>query len=253
MIISAGTFVFNVMHMSFRMIDADNPPKFIQANVVDLNKVTHISKFRSGVGHDYSTGSGETCRSMKHYFYNVGPNERLRSKEELPDPVEGKDRTILSPVDGKIDRIERGERRLNDEIVLVAKSAPSVRIKLQHVTPLTGVKTGPVLAGQPIGVAGQSFDIAMERIIFPTMKTQYISFFAAMSDNAFADYQAKGMKSRDQFIFSRSQRDANPLQCKTGTEQFVKTGQPEDIPNDYITIPLSLMSNPKGVQKNETL
>lgn len=214
-------FMFNTMHMSFVSIDADNPPKFIQANVVDLDKVTMISKFRSGAGHDHSYGSDESCRSMKHYFYNVGPGERLLSKEQLADPVEGRDRAIRSPVDGKIDRIERGDRKLNDEITLVASSQPHIRIRLQHVTPLAGIKEGQVTAGQPVGVAGQSFDIVLERLIFPTMRSQYISYFAAMPDSMFADYQAAGIKSRDDIVISRTQRDAKPLQCGAN-ERFIR-------------------------------
>ena len=115
---------------------------------------------------------------------------------------------------------------------MLFRSQPSIRIRLQHVTPLSGIKTGPVRAGQPIGVAGQSFDVAMERIVFP-MKTQYISYFAAMPDNMFARYQAKGVKSRDELIISRVDRDVKPLQCKPGTEEFVQRGLSED---DYVVL-----------------
>lgn len=223
-LLSGGVFMFNLMHMSFNSIDADNPPKFIEAHVVSLDKVTMISKFRSGAGHDHSYGSNESCRSMKHYFYNLGGGERLLPKEQLADPVEGKDRTIMSPVDGTIDRIDRGDRRLNDEITVIANAEPSIRIRLQHVTPLSAIKTGPVVAGQPVGVAGQSFDVVMERIVFPSMENQYISYFAAMPDSLFADYQAAGIKSRDDIIISRSQRDSRPLQCGAN-EQFVRNPQ----------------------------
>lgn len=220
-LLCGGIYVFNAMHMSFTAIDADNPPQFIQSNVVDLGKVTMISKFRSGAGHDHSYGSNETCRSMKHYFYNVGPDERLLPKEQLADPVEGKDRTIMSPVNGTIDRIERGDRKLNDEITIIAHSHSDIKIRLQHVTPLASIKKGQVTAGQPVGVAGQSFDVVLERLVFPTMKTQYISYFAAMPDKVFAEYQSNGVKSRDELIITRSQRDAKPLQCDEN-ELFIR-------------------------------
>ncbi|HEU5187867.1 MAG TPA: hypothetical protein VFT87_05200 [Candidatus Saccharimonadales bacterium] len=220
-LLCGGVYIFTKMHMSFTTIDADNPPQFIQSNVVDLNKVTMISKFRSGAGHDHSNGSSETCRSMKHYFYNVGPGERLLPKEQLADPIEGKDRTIMSPVNGKIDRIERGDRRLNDEITVIADSQPDIRIRLQHVTPLTNIKEERVTAGQLIGVAGQSFDVVLERLIFPTMKTQYISYFAAMPDELFTEYQLNGVKNRDELIITRAQRDAQPLRCGKD-ERFIR-------------------------------
>src|SRR3990167_11035872 len=85
-------------------------PQFIQADFIDLEKVASISKFRSGSGHDFSKGSGETCRSMKHYF-NVPRPEwigQLISKNGgiAPEPDGKTDISIYSPVDGKIISIE---------------------------------------------------------------------------------------------------------------------------------------------------
>ena len=39
--------------------------KIASADFIDLDKIGHISRFRSGKGHDYPDGY-ETCRSMKH-------------------------------------------------------------------------------------------------------------------------------------------------------------------------------------------
>lgn len=224
LILGVGVFIFNALNLSLGALDIDNPPQFIQSNVVDLNKVTMISKFRSGAGHDYSSGADETCRSMKHYFYNVGPGERLLPKDQLRDPIEGKDRTIMSPVDGKIHRIERGDRRLNDEIIITAHSEPDIIIRLQHVTPLSNIKKGLVKAGQPVGVAGQSFDVVLEKFIFPSMKQQYISYFAAMPDNVFNEYVSHGVKNRHELILTRAERDAQPLQC-VRNENFFRDSQ----------------------------
>lgn len=55
----------NTDNIAFKPFDIKNPPKFIQADFVELDKVYVISKFRSGVGHDFSLGD-EKCRSMKH-------------------------------------------------------------------------------------------------------------------------------------------------------------------------------------------
>jgi hypothetical protein len=47
--------------------DANGVPRFAESNCIELHKISRISKFRSGAGHDYSDDF-ETCRSMKHYF-----------------------------------------------------------------------------------------------------------------------------------------------------------------------------------------
>ena len=47
--------------------DDDNVeiPQFVDVNYIELEKISKISKFRSGMGHDYSDDF-ESCRSMKH-------------------------------------------------------------------------------------------------------------------------------------------------------------------------------------------
>ena len=41
-------------------------PQFVTHDYIDLDKITYITKFRSGSGHDYSDDY-ESCRNMKHY------------------------------------------------------------------------------------------------------------------------------------------------------------------------------------------
>lgn len=42
-------------------------PRFLGHDVIELGKIARVSRFRSGIGHDYADNV-ETCRSMKHYF-----------------------------------------------------------------------------------------------------------------------------------------------------------------------------------------
>ena len=49
----------------------DAVPRFATAFYFDLAHVERISRFRSGIGHDFSD-TYETCRSMKHY---ICPND----------------------------------------------------------------------------------------------------------------------------------------------------------------------------------
>ncbi len=232
--------------MSLTPIDGDNPSKFIQANVVNLDKIYSVSKFRSGDGHDFSVGSGETCRSMKHYFATVNPDKpdyKMQGLKDVnwPPQREGYDEYIYSPVDGKIDRMAQDKNKgpLGWEMVVIPDSQPNVMIRLMHVAPLKKSKLGQkVKAGQPIGIvyANQSFDVAIEyHYLF---KTTYISYFAAMQDQVFAEYQARGATSRSEFIFTRAEIDAHPWKCGGGKEQFAEsyTSTPEGIAKNMVLL-----------------
>lgn len=228
-IVGASLFTYYVLPISiFPTVDGDNPPKFIQADFVELDKVFSISKYRSGVGHDYGD-SGETCRSMKHYFSSMNasaPKYKLTlAQKEWPKPVEGKDVTIFSPVDGRVLMITHQKERgwVGDEIKIVTDARPKITLRLMHVTPINSdIKMGKkVKAGEKVGLvlANQSFDLAMGQTTF--FKSQNISYFAAMQDSVFAKYQARGVKSRDDLIVTKEYRDAHPFQCIAGSEEFV--------------------------------
>lgn len=212
-------------------IDPDNPPKFIQADFVELNKVFLISKFRSGDGHDFSQGSGETCRSMKHYFSTMDltqPDYKQlggMDKTKMPMPTIDKDAKIFSPVDGTLQVVNSESVQFNQELAVTVDKYPDIRVRMMHVQLAPGVKDGKVKAGQLIGLvlANQSFDMAIEDDQGNNgNKVSYISYFAAMPDNIFAKYQARGVKSRDDLIISKAYRDANPFSCKAGTEEFAQ-------------------------------
>lgn len=206
-----------------RHIDPINPPKFIQADFVELDKVYAISKFRSGMGHDYSYLSGETCRSMKHYFTSIDPiqpNYKYEGYlvEDYPKPTIEKDVKIFAPVDGTINIVET-------EVVVVPDIYPNARIRLQHVTPAPGITAGQkVKAGEIVGfvLANQSFDLAIEDDATNSLgekKTNYYSYFSLLPDNLFAKYEARGVKSRDELIITKEYRDAHPYSCH-GKEVF---------------------------------
>lgn len=188
-------------------------PQFIQADFIDLSKISAISKFRSGSGHDFSRGSGETCRSMKHYFNVQRPEsaeELINKNRGIPPKPDGKtDIPIYSPVDGKIISIESDQ--FGEQFYIRPDSHPNFTVRLFHIYPLSDIKKGiKVKAGQKIGVIGQyqNTDIAITK-----GWTNYFSYFEVMPDDIFAKYQALGIKNRDELIISKADRDANPLQC----------------------------------------
>ncbi|GEM_PF-2267390 len=205
-------------------------PKFIQADFIDLSKITNISKFRSGSGHDFSRGSGETCRSMKHYFNVDRPLEieQLINKNKGMSPLpDGKtDIPIYSPVNGKIIGIEPDQ--FGKQFYIQPDSHPKLTVRIFHVYPLPGIqKGGKVKAGQKIGVIGQyqNTDIAIAQ-----NRTKYISYFEVMPDKIFAKYQALGVKNREELIISKAARDANPLKCNG--EWFAE--HYESDPNNFV-------------------
>lgn len=204
--------------------DTDNPPQFIVANVVDPAKVYMVSKFRSGIGHDYSVGTDETCRSMKHYLSVLDPDapdykiENGGSKEAMPAPEPGVDVPIFSPVDGTFHVVEGDGVPINREVQVVPSAYPSVVVRLMHVAPLASLADGDaVKAGQQVGLVlrNQAFDVAIDaKSVDVVDATRYISMFKAMDDATFAAWQRRGATDRDQFFLSRAEVDANPWKCE---------------------------------------
>jgi hypothetical protein len=68
---------------------------------------------------------------------------------------------------------------------------------------------------------GYSFDIAIWDN--SPSKMRYVSYFDTMTDSLFNNYIARGARSRDDFIISRTERDADPLSCDNG--RFTSNGK----------------------------
>lgn len=222
--------------------DPDHPPYFIQADFVELDKVFMISKFRSGTGHDFSVNSGETCRSMKHYFSSMDPAQpNYKSKENpgdksvYPIPTVEKDVKIFSPVDGTLKFVDFDQIAFNRELSVTPDAYPEINIRLQHVQPIPGIKEGKVKAGEPIGLvlANQSFDLAIEAGLSGKNKTGYISYFSAIPDSILKKYQARGIQSRDDLIITKEYRDAHPFSCH-GKEEFDENYAFDDPVNNLV-------------------
>lgn len=196
-------------------VDTNNPPKFIQADFIDLSKIYSISKYRSAEGHDFS-GNGETCRSMKHYFTpqidtTIKPEKAADGRSIPPRPDGVHDITIYSPVDGAITDIAEERLPVGEQLYIKPTNAQDYTVRLFHVYKSDDIKKGSVLkAGQKIGVISgySATDIAVEG-----GRGQYVSYFQVMPDNLFAAYQQRGLKTRDDLIISKAYRDAHPIPC----------------------------------------
>lgn len=212
----------NVDSPEISTLDPDHPPQFIQADFVELDKIYDISKFRSGFGHDFSYLSGETCRSMKHYFSAMDSTQLVYKYEGLsiqdfPAPTIEHDVKIFSPVDGTMRVVNTDGIAYNSEIQVTPDAYPNITIRLMHVQKAPQVNEGTVQAGEFIGLvfANQSFDLAIQADLTNNGEKTigYISYFAALPDNLFANYQARGVQSREDLIITKEYRDAHLQTC----------------------------------------
>jgi hypothetical protein len=186
--------------------DSSPLPQFVDTNCIDLDKITKISRFRSGAGHDYSDDF-ESCRSMKHYF----------------QPEEGSDYEsirIFSPVDGTIVGITdewQGQELYKGTVVGIQPDGHrAFSVALFHIDLNRGLNVGDrVVAGQELGtsakLSGTATEISIEAHTPGGVKL--VSFFEAMSAALFDQYRSRGVPSRQATIISKAERDADPLTC----------------------------------------
>lgn len=193
-------------------IDANGIPRFVVADYVELTKVDKVSRFRSGVGHDYSGLYGEdpeSCRSKKHYY--------VAFHGQLP--------TMISPVTGTLERIiDEGDLQL----LIIPDGFPAFTVKIFHVTPAQPFSAGDrVTAGQRLGTGRHQGDIAVS--VNTPSGSRLISYFEVMQDHVFQSYVARGVTDRNALIISKQDRDSHPLTCNgeefNPREQATGTGQ----------------------------
>ncbi len=188
-------------------IDADGIPRFVDVDYIELSKIDHVSKFRSGQGHDYSDAF-ESCRSMKHYFYPK-------------DSVDASAVKVFAPVDGTVSWLF--QESAGTQIQIRSTEYPAFVFVIFHVNDGGSLGFGDtVVAGQQLGTHIGSMtgsDIAV-RVNTPA-GGKLVSYFDVMTDAVFAAYQARGVSTRDELILSQESRDAAPMTC--AGEEFTST------------------------------
>ncbi len=184
-------------------------PRFIVNNYIELDKIDSISRFRSGIGHDYADFY-ESCRSMKHYF---------RPKYD----VDWGAVKIFSPVNGVVSNTFP-EGIGGNQIWITPIGMPAFNIAIFHVNYSIPINIGDTLSsGQQIGThtgPQTTSDIAVS-IIEPNQGWRKVSFFDLMSDRLFACYMSRGVVSRDELIITKEERDADPLLPCNGNQFFL--------------------------------
>jgi hypothetical protein len=195
------------------------PPRILDANYIDLAKIERISRFRSTVGHSYTNDTGdETCRSMKHYY-------QPRSS------VDWRSVDVFSPTAGSVQSVSP-DGAAGFRIQIRPRDLPVLYVLIFHVDPNPGIVRGTwVEASEHLGRHASSFtmsDIGMS--IGPKQGGTLISYFETMTDDVFAEYQARGVSSRSAAIITRAERDGDPVPC-VGEQQFTRAGTLPDWVN----------------------
>jgi hypothetical protein len=190
-------------------LDALGVPKFVGRDYIDLTSIARISRFRSGIGHDYSDDV-ERCRSMKHYFQPRGD-------------VDWGAVSIFAPVAGRVTDM-RAETTFGTQVQIVPNEQPAMTLIIFHVRPEAALASGSaVSSGQRLGTHFGSQTMSDIAIRAQTPRgMRFVSYFDAMSDSLFQGYAARGVSTRSAMIVSASERDADPLSCVG--EQFRATG-----------------------------
>lgn len=191
------------------------PPRVLSASYIDLSKIGRVSRFRSTVGHSYVDGSGETCRSMKHYF----------------EPKASEDWTkvdVYAPASGTIWHIAP-DGAFGYRVLLAPRDLPALEVQIFHVNldPDIVVNTW-VDAGDHIGTHSSSLtmsDIAVS--VGSKEEGTLISYFETMTDGVFAEYQARGVSSREAAVITKEERDADPVPCEGETPFTVQGTLPD--------------------------
>lgn len=200
----------------------ESRPPVLTTLHVPLDRVARISRFRSGVGHDYSDGV-ERCRSMKHYFAFRNADGSAGEPGRPHDPP-WTTVPVVAPLAGVVVAVQA--EWAGDQVRIRSAVDPRVTVVLFHVRRATGVDVGAALAaGQAVGRHASDetmSDIAVEVADGAAPQgRRLVSAFdpAVMGDAAFAALAAWGVGARADLIIGRAERDAAPLRCDG--ERFV--------------------------------
>jgi hypothetical protein len=234
---------------AIKQIDYDHPPKFIQADYIDLSKIYIISKYRSSVGHSIDD-SVEKCLSLRHIYGDPHGSGEFTDGEKKwslihnrPDPQNSID--IYAPVDGLITDTsssshEKDKQGIGGTIVIKPDNAPGFDVRIDSVFINPNIRSlMRVKAGEKIGVICTRCpgEVTVEyNYIFGRRAVSYIS---VLSDQVFADYQKRGLKNREDAIIPKEYRDAHPFTCedpKNETSTILNNPEMQNTSASYVTL-----------------
>lgn len=172
---------------------------FITSDYIELDKIDRISKFRSGIGHDYRDGA-ESCRSMKHYFQPKSSENWSKVK-------------IFSPVSGTV--VRRDDEWAGTQLWIRPFDRPDYSIIIFHLSLHTQLALNDtVMAGSQLGTHIGSQTMSDIAVLYSSQNEwKLFSYFDLINDSLFQRYQRRGVSSRSDLIITKEARDADPLNC----------------------------------------
>lgn len=180
---------------------ANGTPRIATALHLDLAQVDRMTRLRSGFGHDYSQGTDEACRSLKHYFV-------------FRRDVDWANVTVRAPASGVLVNVSTESNGLGAQVWLAPSDAPAFRFIHFHVVLDDGIAQGSrVASGQRIGrhVGNQTADDLAVLVNTPD-GVRFLSYGDVLTDDAFAPFAARNVTRADLAI-PREWRDAHPMTC----------------------------------------
>ncbi len=191
---------------------AEDLPKIITTNFIELGGIQRVSRFRGGYGHDYSFGTDEECRSMKHYFWAQGEPGKPHNPSWM-------DRKYYAPTTGTIKNILTTTHEYGEEAQFrfFPSEQKNIYFGFFHIKLADGLGEGSVVQeGELLGTVGHEDTHA--EIAVQVNGFEIYSAFDLMSEGVLREYTDRGL-DLDKIKISREERDANPLECDTSTEE----------------------------------
>jgi hypothetical protein len=198
-------------------------PEFIDVHFIELDRIEYIKRFRSGFGTDYSDDF-EKCRDMTHSYIPFKEYWGMEKVIKIYSPVNG---TIIQswPIPVSMFGTEDWEPGTTaSRIVIQCLDYPAFNIELAPVDIRdVDINSGmEVSAGQLIGYGCMTHANRVTQVPYIgisvnvelcSKETQKLSYFDVLTDNIFEDYKDRGATSREEFIISKEDREADSLNC----------------------------------------
>lgn len=192
-------------------IDTQGIPKFVNANYIQLSAIRSVSLFRSSLS--YYADSSELCSSMQHFF-------------EPKSNVDWNAVKIYAPVSGTVGVIPEEGRPESVILIIQSDTFKAFRFHISHVKPDHNFEANEhVIEGQYLGTHlspefyssakdySSEISVYVNDILKPSGRL--VSYFDVLTDDVFFEYMIRGATLRSDFIISKAEREANPLDCKT--------------------------------------
>jgi hypothetical protein len=194
-------------------------PEFWTEPFLDLDRVTHVSRFRSRAGRSY-TGDFESCRSMKTHFARATDSATVTNHS----PVEGRILAQVAPLGGG-----------GQDWHIEPEGSPGFRVILFNTVVDNGHEVGDeVSAGEALGPMADPDDTgeAGEVALRVRMREGYtfVPVVHAMTDEVWSRYAERGVESREALVVTKESRDADSYACEG--ERFQNGPSGEDYPSE---------------------